>query len=380
MKRIVIASDSFKGSLSSAQVAECLASAFGEIDSDIQVSAVQVADGGEGTVAAIASLKPLETVTAVAADPLGRKISARYAVGRCKSGQPEAFIEMSAASGLPLLSADERNPLLTSTFGTGLLILDALDRGCRHFTVGIGGSATNDAGTGMLEALGARFLDDSGKVIQGCGAALSGISRIDTDGLDHRLAECSFTVACDVDNPFCGLQGAAYVFGPQKGADSDMVKVLDLGLERFAKVILDFNGTDVRDIPGAGAAGGLGGAFIAFLGARLEQGVDVVLDSIDFDSLIAGADMVITGEGRLDSQTASGKTPLGVLRRAQKSGIPVIAVAGCVEQCPELDSMGFKAIYSTSEAGVPLELAMSQSYTCERLRRIAARILEENQL
>lgn len=375
MKKIVIASDSFKGSLSSARVADTLGCAFRTLDPDCSILGVQVADGGEGTVEAIASIKPVKRIEVTVSDPLGRPIRTSYALDEDGC----ALLEMSAASGLPLLRAEERNPEKASTFGTGEMILDALDRGCRKFVAGIGGSATNDAGTGMLQALGARFLDSEGRELNGCGAALRQIRGIDLSGLDSRLAECSFSVACDVDNPFCGPQGAAFVFAPQKGADSEMVEALDRGLENFAKVIEEQLGTDIRTLPGAGAAGGLGGAFTAFLKASLKPGVDVVLDSIGFDALIQGADLVITGEGKMDSQTASGKTPLGVLRRAQMQGIPVVAVAGCVQHCPSLDSLGFNEIYATAEPGVPLEKAITKEYTCARLRHIAAQILQEYQ-
>ena len=375
MKKIVIASDSFKGSLSSAQIAETLGSAFQTLEPGCITLGVQVADGGEGTVAAVASIKPVKWAEVTVSDPLGRSIRTSYALDEDGC----ALLEMSAASGLPLLKPEERNPEKTSTFGTGEMILDALDRGCRKFVVGIGGSATNDAGTGMLQALGARFLNAQGEELKACGAALSQIRSIDLSNLDSRLSGCSFSVACDVDNPFCGPQGAAFVFAPQKGADSQMVKSLDRGLENFAQVIESHLGIDIRDIPGAGAAGGLGGAFTAFLKASLKPGVDVVLDSIGFDALIQGADLVITGEGKMDSQTASGKTPLGVLRRASARGIPVIAVAGCVQHCPELDNLGFNEIYATAEPGVPLEKAVTEEYTCARLRQIAAQILQKYQ-
>lgn len=374
MKRIVIASDSFKGSLSSAEVAESLGRALTGIDPECSVSCVQVADGGEGTVAAIASLKALEWHKAFVRDPLGRKITSSFASGDGGT----ALLEMSAASGLPLLSPEERNPLLTSTCGTGEMILAALDLGCRNFVVGIGGSATNDAGTGMLQSLGAKFLDDRGQELAGCGKNLISISSIDLSGLDLRLKDCTFSVACDVDNPFYGPQGAAFVFGPQKGADEVMVKDLDEGLRHFAEIIRRDIGIDLSNIPGAGAAGGLGGALLAFLGAQLKPGVDVVLDSIGFDSLISGADLIITGEGRLDSQTASGKTPMGVLKRADRQGIPVVAVGGCIKRCPELEALGFKALYATAQEGIPLETAMSREYTTARLSELAGVILKEN--
>lgn len=375
MKKIVIASDSFKGSLSSLEVASFLKQGFAVNCPGCEVLCVEVADGGEGTVEAIASIRPVSWVNAQVADPIGRRIPAKFAI--CDDGT--ALLEMSAASGLPLLNPKERNPLVTSTFGTGELIAAALDRGCRKFIVGIGGSATNDAGTGMLSALGVRFLDGNGHRLNGCGQNLEKIESIDLSGLDPRIRECSFEVACDVDNPFCGPRGAAFVFAPQKGAGPQTVERLDKGLGHFAGVIGKDLKKDISAIPGAGAAGGLGGAFIAFLNATLKTGVDVVLDSIGFDDIIDGADLVITGEGKMDFQTASGKTPLGVLRRAQKQGIPTIAVAGLVKHCETLDNLGFRRIYATAQPGIPFETLISKEYTGARLQQIAAQILQEYQ-
>lgn len=375
MKKIIVASDSFKGSLSSAEVASFLKQGFAERCPGCEVIGVEVADGGEGTVQAIASIKKAGWVTVQAQDPIGRMIPARFAV--LEGGT--ALLEMSEASGLPLLSIEERNPLATSTFGTGELIAAALDKGCRNFVVGLGGSATNDAGTGMLAALGARFLDKNGQSLKGCGQNLEEIESIDLSGFDPRIGECHFDIACDVDNPFCGPRGAAFVFAPQKGADPQTVARLDKGLEHFAGIIFRDLKKDISTVPGAGAAGGLGGAFLAFFDAQLKTGVNVVLDSIDFDHIIEGADLVITGEGKMDFQTASGKTPLGVLRKAQKQGIPVVAVAGLVKHCETLDNMGFRKIYATAQPGIPFETLISKEYTGARLKQIAAQILQEYQ-
>lgn len=371
MQKIVVASDSFKGSLSSSQVADAAEKGIRTVFPDCNVVKVNVADGGEGTVEAIVEALRGNIVTAKVSDPLGRLIEARYGIAG-----DTAIIEMASASGLPLLAPEERNPLLTSTRGTGEMIVDALQRGCRHILTGIGGSATNDAGTGMMEALGVRFLDAGGKVLRACGATLELIEGIDLNGLIPELKGCSFTVACDVDTPFCGPDGAAYVFAPQKGATTDMVRALDEGMFHFAGVLKrTFGGEDIVPMVGAGAAGGLGGGFKAFLGARLLKGIDMVLDAIAFDETIRGADLVITGEGKVDSQTACGKTAAGVLGRAKAQGIPVIALGGCVEHCPELDNMGFADIRAVSDPYAPIEWSMRPDVASAAVTRAVVNLL-----
>ena len=382
--------------MSSREVAECLARAFTAAREDIVVQCVYVADGGEGSTAALMAGngsgiwespspengspspnngtpegKP-RTVTAAVSDPLGRPVNASFVI----DNNGVCIMEMSAASGLTLLAPEERNPLFTSTYGTGELILKALDEGCREFIVGLGGSATNDAGTGMLQALGFRFPGKDGTPLNACGAILEDIASIDSSQADPRLTGCRFRLACDVRNPFCGPQGAAFVFAPQKGADAATVRRLDAGLRHFADIILEYTGRDISDTPGAGAAGGLGGAFSAFLDAQLLSGAGLILDSIGFDGLIKGADLVITGEGKLDSQTFSGKAPSAVLERASRQHIPVIAIAGKVEVCEELESAGFTAIYATAEENVPDAVAMTKEYTSGRLEAIASSILQ----
>ena len=240
------------------------------------------------------------------------------------------LIEMAKSGGLPLLRPDERNPMKTSTYGTGEMIADALARGCRKFMMGIGGSATNDAGMGMLSALGYRFLDENGNELPGIGASLCKVTSVDGTAVIPSLKEAEFAVACDVTAPLYGPQGAAYVFAPQKGADEKMVKMLDAGLRHFADIVSEKTGMDVSDYSGAGAAGGLGYAFKSFLNTRLTPGIEMVLGTIGFDSLIADADLVITGEGRVDAQTFTGKTVYGVLQHARKYDIPVIVLAGSV--------------------------------------------------
>ena len=371
--KIVIASDSFKGSMSSVDVAQAAAKGIREVLPDSQVVAVNVADGGEGTVEAIVDALGGEIVKVEVSDPLGRTIEASYGIAG-----DTAIMEMAAASGLPLLKSEERNPWLTSTYGTGEMIMDAIARGCRKFLVGIGGSATNDAGTGMLQAMGFRFYDANGEVIDRCaGGRMADIARIDDSQVSEEVRQSVFTVACDVDTPFCGLEGAAPVFAPQKGADAEMVSQLDAGMASLAKVIADKYAVDVVPVAGAGAAGGMGGAFYAFLHATLKKGIDMVLDAIDFDTTIQGADLVITGEGKVDFQTAKGKTAAGVLARAKKQHIPVIAIGGCVEMCDSLLQMGFAGIYPILEEKVPLEVAMQRDFAMSNVTKTVARVLSK---
>lgn len=352
------------------EVAEAAVVGIKSVLPQCEVVKVAVADGGEGTVDALTSALSGVTVAVTVCDPLMRPVRASYGM----SGDL-AFMEMSAASGLPLLSLEERNPMLTSTFGTGEMILDAARRGCRRFLVGIGGSATNDGGTGMLTALGVKFLDSGGRALTGTGANLAAITSIDISGIDPAVAESSFIVACDVDTPFCGPEGAACVFAQQKGATPGQVAALDLGMRSLADVVMSSLEKDITSIRGAGAAGGLGGAFYAFLGAELKQGVDMVLDAIGFDQLIVGADLVITGEGKIDSQTARGKTACGVLRHAQKQGIDVAAIGGCVERCPEVEAMGFAHIAAISE-GQPLEVAMRPEVAAANIARAVGALIK----
>jgi glycerate kinase len=259
------------------------------------------------------------------------------------------------------------------------MIMDAIARGCRQFLVGIGGSATNDAGTGMLQAMGFRFYDSDGQVIDHCsGGRLSDIARIDDSQVPAEVRQSVFTVACDVDTPFCGPDGAAPVFAPQKGADTDMVRRLDAGMASLAQVVQEKYGVDVVPVAGAGAAGGMGGAFYAFLQATLKKGIDMVLDAIAFDATIQGAELVITGEGKVDFQTAKGKTAAGVLARACKQHIPVIAIGGCVEMCDSLEQMGFAGIYPILEEKVPLELAMQRDFAMNNVTNTMIRVLGQH--
>ena len=397
--KIVIASDSFKGSLASMEVAQSIEMGILDVFPSCDVVKLAVADGGEGTTDALCQTLGGETVEILVEDPLGRPVKASYAV--LDDGHT-AVLEMSAASGLTLLAADERNPMRTSTYGTGQLIADALARGCRKFLVGIGGSATNDGGMGMLQALGYVFADADGNYLPGVGASLSAVCRIDDSNVLSSVRESEFIVACDVDSPLYGPEGAAYVFAPQKGADQDMVRTLDEGLRHYAEVSASYlaspidyqpEGADARliegifisdlaSMPGVGAAGGLGYAFVAFLGARLQRGVDMVLDAVGFDSIIEGADLVITGEGRIDSQTFTGKTPYGVLMRASGQGIPVLALAGLVDLDDSFtatlsESAGFRAIRQITPEGMPLSEAMLPAVASANLRRTISALLKQ---
>lgn len=369
--KIVVASDSFKGSLTSRAVAEAAVRGIRQVLPICELVGVNVADGGEGTVDAVVEALGGKIVTATVNDPLGRPILARYGVvGKM------AVIEMAAASGLTLLTDEERNPWLTSTYGTGEIIMDAVKRGCRDFLVGLGGSATNDACMGMLQALGFRFYDiDDQEIIDGCGGRLQDVARIDDTGVMDAVRQCRFTVACDVDTPFCGSEGAAYVFAPQKGADMEMVARLDSGMVSFAKVIEKMYGIDVTSMAGTGAAGGMGGGFYVFLNATLKRGVDMMLDAIDFDSIIRGADLVITGEGKIDYQTVKGKTAAGVLARAKAQDIPVVAIAGRVEMCYSVAQMGFAGVYPIMENEMPLAVAMQPDFAAANVEKTVKKIV-----
>ena len=369
--KIVVASDSFKGSLSSREVAQAAMRGIQKVLPECEVVAVNVADGGEGTVESVVEALGGEIVTAIVSDPLGRSVPARYGI----TGKT-AIIEMAAASGLTLLTNEERNPWVTSTYGTGEMIMDAIKRGCRDFLVGIGGSATNDAGTGMLQALGFRFYDADGQEITDCcGGRLQDVVRIDNSGVMEAVNQCRFTVACDVDTPFCGSEGAAYVFAPQKGADAAMVAKLDAGMASFAKVMEKVYGVDVTSMSGAGAAGGMGGGFRAMLNATLKRGIDMVQDAIGFDSIIQGADLIITGEGRIDNQTVKGKVASGVLQRAKAQGVPVVAIGGSVEKCESIEQMGFAGVYPIWEEEVPLEVAMQPDFAAANVEQTMNKIL-----
>lgn len=378
MKNIVIASDSFKGSLSSAEVASAAEEGIKAVFPDCNVTKICIADGGEGTTEALIKALGGRMTAVQVHDPLMRPIEAFYGItddecGNASCGRT-AIMEMSAASGLPLLASSERNPMKTTTFGTGEMILDASRKGCRRFLLGIGGSATNDAGTGMLSALGVKFLDKDRNRLRGTGENLSRIAYVDMSEVPAEIFSSEFIVACDVDNPFCGPEGAAYVFAPQKGAGRKEVELLDKGLESFASVTEKFCGRDISNFKGAGAAGGLGGALAAYLDARLVPGSEMILESVGFDGKIAGADLVITGEGKIDRQTSMGKVPSAVLRHASAMDIPVIAIAGCIDRDLEGNS-GFTAVFPVSPGNIPAEEAMQPAVAAANVRRTVTQIM-----
>lgn len=366
----MIASDSFKESLSSASIAEAAETGIKRLYPDTEISKFSVSDGGEGLTESIVSALGGQYVNMTVSDPLGRSINAVY--GICSG---TAVIEMAAASGLPLVAPQERNPMHTTTFGTGELIADAINRGCRKILLGMGGSATCDGGTGMLEALGWRFLDKNGNALHGIGGNLAAIATIDDSGVPDAVKETEFTVACDVRNPFSGPQGASYIFSPQKGANPQEVEQLDRGLTNFAAIIAGKYGTDITSMEGAGAAGGLGGACKAFLNATLKRGIEMVLDAINIDDAISDADLVITGEGKVDSQTPSGKTAAGVLGRCQKHGVPCVAIGGMVAMCDELLHAGFAGIFPILSRPCTLQEAMDESTAFENVARTALQIV-----
>jgi glycerate kinase len=327
--RIVIAPDSFKESLSALQVADAIEAGFREVFPHAEVRKLPVADGGEGTVQAMIDATGGRRVALDVTGPLGEKVAAFYGeLPAPEDGKPMAVIEMAAASGLELVSPQRRNPLLATSRGTGELILHALDKGVRRFVLGVGGSATNDGGAGMLQALGVRMLSEAGVELDAGGAALAGLVRIDVSALDPRVKESEFHIACDVSNPLVGPNGASAVFGPQKGATPDMVAQLDACLAHYAKVVARDLGRDVADMPGAGAGGGIGAAMVVFLGGRLRPGIEIIAEAVGLEQAVVDADLVITGEGRIDGQSVSGKTPVGVARIAKRHGKPVIAIGG----------------------------------------------------
>ncbi|MDE1483311.1 glycerate kinase [Xenorhabdus bovienii] len=323
--KIVIAPDSFKESLSALQVAQAIEQGFREIFPQATYIRLPMADGGEGTVESLVAATGGQRISCSVTDPLGQPVDAF--LGLLGDGQT-AVIEMAAASGLHLVPMEQRNPLITTSYGTGELILAALEHGVQKLILGIGGSATNDGGAGMMQALGAQLWDGDCRILPLGGAALTRLESIGLSGLDPRLNQLEITVACDVNNPLCGELGASAIFGPQKGATPEMVKVLDSALHHYGMKIESLTGKKVIDVAGAGAAGGMGASLLGCLDAKLQSGIEIVINTLKLEEAIQGADLVITGEGRMDSQTIQGKTPIGVARVAKKFGIPIIALVG----------------------------------------------------
>ncbi len=356
--KLLFASDSFKGSLTSAQTMDILSKAAREVFSECETAGVAVADGGEGTVDAVVSAEKGEIITCAVHGPLMEDIEARYGVF---SGD-QAIIEMSAASGLTLVPVEKRNPLNTTSFGTGEMILNALDRGYRKLSIAIGGSATNDGGMGCARALGVRFLDKEGQELEGYGRDLINVHTIDTSSMDSRIKESSLTVMCDVTNPLCGENGATMTFGSQKGATPDILKALEEGMCNYRDVIRKTFNVDCDSLKGAGAAGGLGAALSVFFGGSMKSGIETVLDLIHFDERLDGVDLVITGEGRTDWQSCFGKVMQGVGLRAKRKGIPVLGLSGSLGQgALDILDHGISSLMTTVNAPMSIEEAMGNA-------------------
>lgn len=371
--KIVIASDSFKESMSAVEVCRRIEEGFGRIWPSSDFVKIPVGDGGEGTALSLVNATGGKIIRLPVTGPLGDRAEGFY--GLSGNGKT-AFIEMAAASGLHLVPPAKRNPMIAATTGTGELITDALNRGVEKILLGLGGSATNDGGIGMAYALGVRFLDETGHELPPRPDMLGKLASIDIASLNPRLKKVKIEAACDVDNPLTGEKGASVVFGPQKGATEEMVTILDRNLAHYAKILEKCLGKSVKDIPGAGAAGGLGAAVIAFLDGELKKGIDMVLDVVNFDDHVRNADLVITGEGNIDSQTAYGKAPAGVAKRAKKYGIPVIAVAGSLGADYEtVFDHGIDAVFSIVQSVTTLPDALKHGpenlvTTCENIARL----------
>lgn len=372
MKKIVVAIDSFKGSLSTFEAGEAIKEAAKEVYKSAVVLISPIADGGEGTVEAIVSANKGELVKMVVCNPLGKKIEASYGyIPHTKT----AVIEMSAAAGITLIADNERNPLNTTTFGVGEMILDAINKGCRKFIIGIGGSATNDGGVGMLQALGFEFLDKTLNQVSLGAKGLKDITEIKTENAIPELKECSFCVACDVKNILCGDNGCSAVYGPQKGATPEMIKDMDLWLKNYARLTKEVIPTSDENLPGTGAAGGLGFAFVSYLGANLESGIELVIDETGLENHIKDADLVITGEGRLDGQSYMGKAPVGVAKLAKKYGKPVIAFSGCVtDEAVICNDHGIDAFFPIVRKPCTLKEAMDTQNAYKNLKDTAYQV------
>ncbi|UOF92613.1 glycerate kinase [Fodinisporobacter ferrooxydans] len=357
--KIVLAPDSYKGSLTAKQACDAMEAGIRKVFPDADVIKVPMADGGEGTVQSLVDALNGQLHTETVANPLGEPVQATYGIlGDGKT----AVIEMAEASGLYLISKEQRDPRITTTYGTGELIKAALDQGCRNFILGIGGSATNDGGVGMAQALGIQFLDRDGNPVPFGGGFLHCIERMDLTRLDPRIKDCRFTVACDVDNPLCGEHGASHVFGPQKGANPEMVLELDSNLLHYATILGEQLGMNIKDLPGSGAAGGLGAGMVAFLGAELRPGIEIVLQITKLEETLAGADLAISGEGQCDFQTLRGKTPFGVAKVARQLNIPVILMAGSIGAgIDALFEHGIVSVFSIVDRPMSLEDAMEQA-------------------
>lgn len=363
--KIVISIDSLKGSLTSIEAANAIKKGILSVDNKTDVVIMPLADGGEGTVEALVQGMNGEEKVITVTGPINEKVNATYGILKETN---TAIIEMAQASGLPLVPAELRNPLNTTTYGVGEIIKEAIEKGCRNFIVGIGGSATNDCGVGMLQALGFEFYDENDNLVGLGGKVLNQIRRINTENKLKELDECNFKIACDVNNPLYGENGAAYIYGPQKGATKEIVKELDKGLKNFAEVVKKDLGKDIAHIEGAGAAGGLGFGFLGFLNSKLDSGIKIILDEIKLEEVVKDADIVITGEGRLDNQTAMGKAPIGVAKLAKKHGAKVIAIAGCTTpDAVKCNEEGIDAYFSIVNKAMTIDEAMKKENATQNM-------------
>lgn len=356
--KFVFAPDSFKGTLSSQEIIDILTEKAQQHFKDVQTQGVLIADGGEGTIAAVEQMKGGSRRYLEVTGPLGEKVNAHY----LRLNEKQVLIEMATASGITLIPYREGNALYTTSYGTGEMIKDALASGADDIIISIGGSATNDGGMGMLMALGVRFLDKDGKELEPVGKNLMNIAKIDTASLNRRVKTANFIVMCDVTNPLIGPNGATYVFGPQKGANAKQLKLLESGMKNYAAKIKETLGADVANLPGGGAAGGMGAALTAFCGASLQSGIKTILDLINFENIIADADLIITGEGRIDGQSAGGKVLDGIGRYAKKRNIPVIALTGGMgDNAYLVYDCGIDSIMVTVNAPMSLDTALTHA-------------------
>lgn len=358
--KIVIAPDSFKGSLTAHEATTAMSNGVLSVLPNVKIEEIPLADGGDGTLDSLVFSTKGQFKDVPALDPIGREIIAQYGI---LGDRKTAVIEMSIASGLTLLKKNELNPLLTTTYGTGQLIQQALDDGFKRLIICIGGSATNDCGSGMAQALGVLFQDKYGNEIQEkmCGDLIGNVAYMDLSNLHPAIQECKIIVASDVSNPLLGEEGCAMVYSPQKGATFDIVKKLEKNMESFINVAENTTSISVRDIPGSGAAGGLGAGLMLFLGAKLQSGIDIVLKACDFQKRIKNADLIITGEGKIDDQTIHGKTISGIVQYANKQKIPIIAFAGSVEKVESLKKLGILKFYSISSDDITIEQSIANA-------------------
>ncbi|VIF82376.1 glycerate kinase [Clostridioides difficile] len=370
--KILISIDSLKGSLSSIEAGNAIKKGILKVKEDAQVKILPLADGGEGTVDALVQGMNGKKETIEVTGPIAKKVHATYGLLKNTS---TAIIEIAQASGLTLVPTELRNPLYTTTYGVGEIIKEAINKGYRNFIVGIGGSATNDAGIGMLQALGFEFYDENNNLVGLGGKVLNEIRHIKIENRLKELDECKFKIACDVNNPLFGKNGAAYIYGSQKGATSEIIEELDNGLRNFSKVVKNYLSKDVANVEGAGAAGGLGFAFLAFLNSKLESGIKIILEEIKLEEELKDADFVITGEGRLDNQTAMGKAPIGVAKLAKKYGVKVIGLAGATtEDAVKCNEEGIDAYFSIVNRAMTIEEAMDKATASENMTATTTQI------